>query len=91
MPIRREEEQIPENTGQNIEKTSDSGEIPAEKDVSRKTSRWLRMGIGICAGALLGFGYYYFVGCESGGCPLTSNPAITVSYGAILGGVAASG
>lgn len=37
-------------------------------------------------GGLLGFLYYYFIGCVSGGgCPITSNPVITISTGAILG------
>ena len=36
-------------------------------------------------GASLGFAYYYFVGCPSGGCPLTSNPWITTGMGALVG------
>ncbi len=41
--------------------------------------------IGIIVGATGGYLYYYFVGCASGTCPITSNPYITVIYGAILG------
>ena len=37
------------------------------------------------AGALLGYGYYYFIGCQSGTCPITSNPYISTAYGTILG------
>ena len=36
-------------------------------------------------GAVLGFTYYKFVGCPSGGCPLTSNPVISTLYGAFMG------
>lgn len=39
----------------------------------------------VAAGALLGYGYYYFIGCTSGTCPITSNPFISTAYGAFLG------
>jgi hypothetical protein len=41
--------------------------------------------IGILVGGVAGFLYYHFVGCASGTCPITSNPYITVVYGALLG------
>lgn len=36
-------------------------------------------------GAVAGWLYYAFVGCSSGGCPLTSSPVITTAAGAALG------
>ena len=39
----------------------------------------------IIIGAIGGFAYYHFVGCASGTCPITSNPYISTSYGAIFG------
>ncbi|NOX17282.1 MAG: hypothetical protein GXO87_03250 [Chlorobi bacterium] len=39
----------------------------------------------VAAGAGLGFAYYYFIGCSSGGCAITSNPYISTAYGAALG------
>jgi len=36
-------------------------------------------------GALGGYAYYYFVGCSSGTCPITSNPWISTAYGAGMG------
>ena len=39
----------------------------------------------VAGGALVGFGYYYFVGCQTGTCPLTSNPYIATAYGALVG------
>ena len=36
-------------------------------------------------GAALGYGYYRFVGCRSGVCPLTSNPYTSTAYGGLLG------
>ena len=41
--------------------------------------------IGILAGGLTGFLYWYFIGCESGTCPITSNKFISIGYGALLG------
>jgi hypothetical protein len=40
---------------------------------------------GAIGGGLLGFGYYYFVGCKSGSCPITSNPYISILFGAVMG------
>jgi hypothetical protein len=41
--------------------------------------------IGIIAGAIGGYVYYTQVVCVTGGCPLTSNPFITVLWGALMG------
>ena len=46
----------------------------------------IRVGIGETAG----FGYYRFVGCSTGACPLTSNPWISTLYGMFLGGLIAT-
>jgi uncharacterized protein YacL len=40
---------------------------------------------GIVTGAIGGYLYYHFVGCQSGTCPITSNPYISVIYGALMG------
>ncbi len=39
----------------------------------------------VLIGAAIGYGYYYFIGCQSGTCPITSNPYITTAYGAFTG------
>jgi len=41
--------------------------------------------IGIPVGMIGGYLYYYFVGCNSGTCPITSNPYISVFYGGLMG------
>lgn len=40
---------------------------------------------GIPVGAVGGYLYYFFIGCNSGTCPITSNPYISIVYGAIMG------
>ena len=40
---------------------------------------------GTVAGAIGGYLYYHFVGCQSGTCPITSNPYISIVYGAVIG------
>jgi len=40
---------------------------------------------GILVGAVGGYLYYHFVGCASGTCPITSNPYVSIAYGALLG------
>lgn len=39
----------------------------------------------VIAGAILGYAYYYFIGCTTGTCPITSNPWISTFYGAFAG------
>jgi hypothetical protein len=45
----------------------------------------LKVIIGTVAGAVLGFAYYRFIGCNSGTCPITSNPWASICYGAFMG------
>lgn len=42
---------------------------------------------GVVAGALAGYLYYHFVGCASGTCAITSQPANSTVYGAMMGGI----
>ena len=37
------------------------------------------------AGGSIGFLYYYFVGCASGTCAITSNPFMSVLFGTVMG------
>jgi hypothetical protein len=46
---------------------------------------YMKLIIGIAAGALVGFLYYKFVGCRSGVCPITSNPYSSMIYGSLMG------
>ncbi|OGV01723.1 MAG: hypothetical protein A3J84_05730 [Ignavibacteria bacterium RIFOXYA2_FULL_37_17] len=39
----------------------------------------------VLAGAVLGYAYYYFIGCRTGSCPITGSPYISTLYGALVG------
>ncbi len=58
-----------------------------KKETERKKNwkRYLPMMILAVIGAIGGFLYYYFVGCASGACPITSNPYISTVYGGVIG------
>lgn len=43
--------------------------------------------IGIFLGAIGGFLFYYFIGCTSGNCAITSKPLNSTLYGALMGGL----
>lgn len=43
--------------------------------------------IGAIIGAMAGYAYYYFIGCASGTCAITSNPINSSLYGAFMGGL----
>ena len=40
---------------------------------------------GVMIGAIGGFLYYYFIGCNSGSCAITSSPYISTTWGGLLG------
>ena len=41
--------------------------------------------LGIIVGSIAGYLYYYFVGCASGTCRITSSPINSTLYGALMG------
>lgn len=43
--------------------------------------------LGVVLGAIAGYAYYYFVGCASGTCAITSKPLNSTLYGALMGGL----
>jgi hypothetical protein len=47
--------------------------------------KYIKMLSGLGVGAILGFAYYYYIGCASGTCAITSNPYISTAYGAMIG------
>lgn len=43
--------------------------------------------IGVVLGAIGGYAYYYFVGCATGTCAITSKPLNSTLYGMFMGGL----
>ena len=43
--------------------------------------------LGVVIGAIGGYLYYHFVGCNSGTCVITSKPINSTLYGALMGGL----
>ncbi|MBN2572417.1 MAG: hypothetical protein JXA68_09840 [Ignavibacteriales bacterium] len=39
----------------------------------------------ILLGGLIGYGFYYFIGCNTGSCPITRSPYLSILFGIILG------
>ncbi|WP_395633311.1 DUF6132 family protein [Flavobacterium sp.] len=43
--------------------------------------------LGVIIGAVGGYAYYYFIGCASGTCAITSKPLNSTLYGSLMGGL----
>ncbi|MBS1782594.1 MAG: hypothetical protein JSS78_05985 [Bacteroidetes bacterium] len=41
--------------------------------------------LGALLGGLAGYAYYYFIGCASGTCAITSKPLNSTAYGMLMG------
>jgi len=42
---------------------------------------WKKITVYGLIGLALGYAYYFFIGCQSGSCPLTGNPYVSSGYG----------
>jgi hypothetical protein len=47
--------------------------------------KWSKRILPVVLGTAGGYAYYYFIGCASGTCPISSNPYISTVYGGIIG------
>ena len=54
------------------------------KQLIRSAYFW-KPAAGVIVGGAAGFLYYYFVGCVSGSCGITSNPFTSVLFGGVMG------
>ncbi len=54
------------------------------KELVRSSNFW-KPAAGAIVGGVAGFMYYYFVGCASGSCAITSNPFLNILFGALTG------
>jgi len=50
-----------------------------------KSWKFWRPFLGILIGSVSGYLYYYFIGCKSGSCPITSHSYSTVIVGGLMG------
>jgi hypothetical protein len=49
-----------------------------------------KIALAIVLGGILGFGWYKVAGCHTGACPLSSNPYVSVIFGALVGALIAT-
>lgn len=61
----------------------------AEKIIQYIKKQWLILA-GAALGAIGGYLYWHFIGCNSGTCPITSSPLNSTLYGVLLGGLTGS-
>jgi len=50
-------------------------------------SRYKLILVGVVLGGIAGYAYYFFIGCSSGQCAITSSPLNSTAYGMIMGGL----
>ena len=48
-------------------------------------NKYIKVALGVVVGSILGYLYYYFFGCSSGTCFITSSWYVSTIYGAIAG------
>lgn len=46
---------------------------------------YIKVLVATLIGSAIGYAYYYFIGCNSGTCAITSKPIISTAYGAFMG------
>lgn len=52
-----------------------------------KKKAYIITGIGVVVGLIAGYAYYYYIGCASGTCAITSKPLNSTLYGGLMGGL----
>ncbi|MEI6853860.1 MAG: DUF6132 family protein [Bacteroidota bacterium] len=50
-----------------------------------RSKRFWKPASAVIVGGVLGYSYYYFEGCASGTCAITSSPIMSVIFGGVLG------
>lgn len=60
-----------------------------DKSIQYIKKQWITIA-GAALGALGGYLFWYFIGCNNGTCPITSSPVNSTLYGVLLGGLLGS-
>lgn len=47
----------------------------------------IKWSLGIALGAIAGYLYWFYIGCNSGSCAITSSPVNSTLYGGLMGGL----
>lgn len=63
----------------------DAPDKPKGLKVLLKSRVFWKSALGVVVGGVLGFLYYYFIGCTSETCAITSSPYNSIIMGGILG------
>lgn len=59
--------------------------MESNKPIKYFSKSFVKLTMGVVLGSGIGYAYYYFIGCNSGTCPITSNPINSVAYGSLMG------
>jgi hypothetical protein len=64
-----------------------NGKSPKPKSIREflKSKYFLKPLLGVVTGGIGGFLFFYFVGCRTGSCAITSNPVNSIAAGSVLG------
>ena len=68
-----------------MKESCDNEISPKNFDELIRSSYFWKPAAGLIAGGIAGFLYYYFVGCATGSCAITSNPFTSVLFGGVMG------
>ncbi|HBF87142.1 MAG TPA: hypothetical protein DDX39_00765 [Bacteroidales bacterium] len=60
-------------------------ENPCPLKVFFRKYKYAKHALGIIVGGIIGYLYYYYIGCSGGTCPITSNPWMTIGFGSLSG------
>lgn len=62
--------------------------MEANQNAIKMTKKqYIYTGVGVVVGLIAGYAYYYFVGCATGTCAITSKPMNSTLYGGLMGGL----
>ena len=57
------------------------------ENITKIIKRFWLYPAGAIIGGVGGYLYWYYVGCVSGTCPITSSPTLSIVWGAVMGGL----